>query len=114
MLRDPIFGAEACGCPKWLLTVASQMGRFAQLPSDCGVHSSVVKYCTLFTEVCWKFAWLNKLNASARNFNPKRSFNLKPRATLKPTSRTPCPRNELNPSPVTIEKFTLGVSNTAV
>ena len=114
MLRDPYFGAEADGCPKSLFTVASQIGRLVQLGSPIGVHSSVVVYCTLFTEVCWKFAWLNKLNASARNFNPNRSFNLKLRATLKSTSRTPGPRNELNPSPGTIEKFTFGESNTAV
>jgi len=65
-----------------------------QLPSDCGVHSSLVVYCTLFTELCWKFAWLNKLNASARNFSRAARSALKPRATLKSTSRTPGPRND--------------------
>src|SRR5258708_10449570 len=114
MLRDPYFGAANSECPKSGFKVASQMGSKVQLGSFGGVQRSVVVYCTLSTAPCWKFAWLNTLNASARNFNPNRSFNLKPRATLKSTSRTPGPRKELNPSPGTIEKFTLGVSNTAV
>src|SRR5258707_5429647 len=114
MLRDPILGAEPCGSPKWLFNVASQIGKGLSQLGSVTAHSWFVVYCTLFTEFCWKFAWLSKLNASARNFSPNRSFNLKVRATLKSMSRTPGPRNVLNPSPGTIEKFTVGSLNTAV
>src|SRR5712671_1170961 len=114
MLRDPYFGAAKSGCPKSVFTDASQIGNRVQFGSFTGVHCWTVVYCTLSTAFCWKFAWLSKLNASARNFSPNRSFNLKMRATLKSMSRTPGPRNELNPSPGTIEKFTFDVSNTAV
>src|SRR3984893_9245647 len=103
-------GAMAPGAPKDGFAVALQKGN----PFPAESVAWAVLYRTLLTLFCWKFGWLKRSNASARNFRFMRSVSLNVRATLKSTTSWPGPRNPLKGSFGTTEKFRDEVSNTAV
>jgi len=70
-------------------------------------------YMHVSTAPCWKFAWVNKLNASARNFN-RTVVQLGTSAPVKSTSRNTRPAERIEFFPGKIEKFTFVCSNLCV